>query len=131
MTKMRLLAGSYGTNVPWPCTKVEKNTVSPWLTCTVDDAPGDGGLTHAPVVGLVWQINGATARLRAGCPTGVSVGVNATVQVAGETIRPILLPVSSVNHNAPSGPTVIPAGPLSAVGTVKSVMIPAVVIRPI
>jgi hypothetical protein len=28
-----------------------------------------------------------------------------------------LLPASSVNHRAPSGPTVIPEGPLGAVGT--------------
>ena len=46
-------------------------------------------------------------------------------------IRPILLPPNSVNQRLPSGPAAMPAGSLLAVGTVNSVMTPAVVIRPI
>jgi hypothetical protein len=46
-------------------------------------------------------------------------------------IRPILLPMHSVNHSAPSGPVTMPRGLLSAVGTGNSVMTPAGVIRPI
>ena len=41
-------------------------------------------------------------------------------------IRPILWPFSSVNHSAPSGPAVIPAGWLIAVGTSNSVTADAV-----
>jgi hypothetical protein len=36
-----------------------------------------------------------------------------------------------VNHSAPSGPDVIPLGPLLGVGTANSVITPAVVMRPI
>jgi len=35
--------------------------------------------------------------------------------------RPILLPAASVNHRLPSGPTVMPVGALSGVGTGYSV----------
>ena len=45
-------------------------------------------------------------------------------------IRPIRLPVSSVNQRFPSGPLVIPNGPLGA-GSGNSVIAPAVVMRPI
>src|SRR5258708_717893 len=46
--------------------------------------------------------------------------------------RPFLLPLSSVNQSAPSGPVVMPWGPLSAVGTRNSaIVIPSVVMRPI
>jgi hypothetical protein len=48
-----------------------------------------------------------------------------------EVIRPILLPRSSVNHSAPSGPAVIPWGEEAAVVTAYSVTKPAVLIRPI
>jgi hypothetical protein len=44
---------------------------------------------------------------------------------------PILLPLLSVNHSAPSGPAVMPYGPLLLVGIGNSVIVPAVVIRPI
>src|SRR5215813_694015 len=45
-------------------------------------------------------------------------------------IRPILLALS-VNHRAPSGPSVIPEGSPDAVGTGYSVNTPEVVTRPI
>src|ERR1700722_7252958 len=43
--------------------------------------------------------------------------------------RPILLASTSVNHSAPSGPTVIPAGPALAAGIENSVTKPVVVMR--
>jgi hypothetical protein len=46
-------------------------------------------------------------------------------------IRPMLLPITSVNHKAPSGPAVIPTGWLAAVGIEYSVTMPVVLIRPI
>ena len=49
-------------------------------------------------------------------------------------IRPILLPLSSVNQRLPSGPTVMLSGPLSDVGLESggnSVITPAGVTRPI
>ena len=46
-------------------------------------------------------------------------------------MRPILLPLNSVNHSAPSGPAVMPKGSLPAVGIGNSVITPAVVMRPI
>src|SRR5579864_3147677 len=47
-------------------------------------------------------------------------------------MRPILSPWCSVNHNAPSGPAVIPRGStLLKVGKGYSVIAPPVVIRPI
>src|SRR6266568_3243481 len=46
-------------------------------------------------------------------------------------MRPMLLPPNSVNQRAPSGPAVMPAGSLLAVGTANSVTTPAVVMRPI
>src|SRR5205814_9082947 len=46
-------------------------------------------------------------------------------------MRPILLPVSSANQMAPSGPATIPLGEPAAVGTGNSVITPAVVMRPI
>jgi hypothetical protein len=45
------------------------------------------------------------------------------VPVVG-SIRPILLPWNSANHNAPSGPKVMPAGVALAVGMVKNVNSP-------
>src|SRR5258708_17074531 len=52
---------------------------------------------------------------------------------AGRDKRPIwsALGVCSVNHNAPSGPVVMPVGPLPAFGSGNSVIAPAVVMRPI
>src|SRR5258707_13050011 len=52
---------------------------------------------------------------------------------AGRDKRPIwsALGVCLVNHNAPSGPVVMPVGPLPAFGTGNSVTAPAVVMRPI
>ena len=46
-------------------------------------------------------------------------------------MRPILLPVSSVNQRLPSGPVVIARVRLPAVGIGNSVTTPAGVIRPI
>src|ERR1700720_2058491 len=45
--------------------------------------------------------------------------------------RPILLATLSVNQSAPSGPVVMPAGPLTGVGTTYSVNVPLVLRRPI
>src|SRR5580658_4583784 len=45
--------------------------------------------------------------------------------------RSTVLPSHSVNHSAPSGPTVIPLGSLAAVGTGYSVNTPVVVMRAI
>ena len=44
---------------------------------------------------------------------------------------PDLVAVSSVNHRFPSGPAAMPSGPLPAVGSGNSVIVPDVVIRPI
>src|SRR5260221_6516747 len=46
-------------------------------------------------------------------------------------IRPMLFPLSSVNHRLPSGPVVMPPGSLGVVGTGNWVIAPLVVIRPI
>ncbi len=46
-------------------------------------------------------------------------------------ILPIFFAMRSVNHSAPSGPTAMPYGSLSAVGTANSVIAPLTVIRPI
>ena len=46
-------------------------------------------------------------------------------------MRPILLPNTSVNQSAPSGPVVMTTRKLFGVGTWNSVMAPSVVIRPI
>src|SRR5690242_17348334 len=54
-----------------------------------------------------------------------------SVMVPDVVMRPILPPLSSVNHNAPSGPVVMPRGLALSVGTGYSLMVPAVVIRPI
>lgn len=66
-----------------------------------------------------------------GVQTGPGSGMAYSMMVPAVVIRPILLPLPSVNHNAPSGPAVMPAGELFAVGTGYSVITPAVVIRPI
>jgi hypothetical protein len=50
---------------------------------------------------------------------------------AGRRDPPIFAPVNSVNQRLPSGPAVMPKGLLLAVGTVNSVTVPLVVIRPI
>src|ERR1700688_4095349 len=52
-------------------------------------------------------------------------------RVSGRVTCPILLPLFSVNHSAPSDPPVTKKGLLNAVGIVYSEMAPAVVIRPI
>jgi hypothetical protein len=61
----------------------------------------------------------------------MAVGIGNSVMVPVVVIRPIWLPLCSVNHSAPSGPAVMPKSPLLAVGIVNSVMVPVVVIRPI
>ena len=54
------------------------------------------------------------------------------VMTPAVVIRPILLPESSANHSAPSGPAAMPKGPLLAVGRLNSlVTTPSGVIRPI
>src|ERR1035441_2195555 len=61
------------------------------------------------------------------------VGIVNSVIVPDGVIRPILLPVYSVNHRLPSKPAVIAArvATLLAVGTGNSMMAPVVVMRPI
>ena len=61
------------------------------------------------------------------------VGMANSVMAPDGVIRPILLPVNSVNHNALSGPLVIPKGTLPAVGTGYSLSVigSEVVSRPI
>src|SRR5512135_6752 len=68
-----------------------------------------------------------------GCVIGGSGEVGLIVRPDEENVtRPILLPFCSVNQRLPSGPAVIPVGPLLAVGSgPNSVMMPAGVIRPI
>src|SRR2546421_341999 len=48
-----------------------------------------------------------------------------------DVMRPILLPLSSVNQRLPSGPAAIPYGELLVVGTGNSVMVPLGLMRPI
>jgi len=67
---------------------------------------------------------GASARL-------VPVPIENSVMTPAVVISPILLLWDSVNHSAPFGPTVIPCGPLPAVGMENSEKTPAVVRRPI
>ena len=53
----------------------------------------------------------------------VGLGVGNSVTTPAVVIRPILLcPRSSVNQRLPSGPAVMPSGPLAAVGIGNSVM---------
>src|SRR3954466_8247225 len=54
-----------------------------------------------------------------------------SVTVPLGVMRPILLPMSSVNQRLPSGPEMIWKGRPDTVGTAYSVMVPAVVIFPI
>src|SRR6185436_13422136 len=56
---------------------------------------------------------------------------NSIVTTPAVDIRPIRLPVCSVNHIAPSGPAAMPYGPLFDLGSGYSVTTPSVVIRPI
>src|SRR5207237_9540425 len=56
---------------------------------------------------------------------------NSLVTTPAVVMRPISAEPASVNHNAPAGPLVMPAGPLPAPGTANSVITPAVVRRPI
>ena len=61
------------------------------------------------------------------------VGIGNSVIVPLVVMRPILLPCSSVNHSAPSGPNTIDHGRgiRLLVGRANSVMAPVVVMRPI
>src|SRR6266511_385299 len=59
------------------------------------------------------------------------VGMGYSVMAPSVVIRPMLLPMYSVNHSLPSGPEAMPQGALSGVGMGYSVMAPSVVIRPI
>src|SRR5262249_4108001 len=61
-------------------------------------------------------------------PRGKLFGVSPvaySLMAPAVVIRPILLPRNSVNHSAPSGPTVMPSGSLFAVGMGCSLMPPA------
>ena len=65
-------------------------------------------------------------------PSGLlAVGIGNSVMTPAVVIRPILLPLLSVNQRLPSGPAVMPRGTASGVGIGNSVTTPAVVIRPI
>src|SRR5260221_7718175 len=57
------------------------------------------------------------------------VGTGYSVILPSVVMRPILLPLYSVNHSALSEPTVMQTGP--AFGTGYSVIFPSIVIRPI
>jgi hypothetical protein len=59
------------------------------------------------------------------------VGTRYSLIAPAVVIRPILLPLASVNQSAPSGPAVMLSNPLDDVGTGYSLSAPAVVIRPI
>src|SRR5262245_20559249 len=61
----------------------------------------------------------------------VQLPLKSWVLFADAHIRPILLPVVSANHNAPSGPATMPMGLLPAVGIGNSVIAPPSVMRPI
>src|ERR1700730_16242554 len=52
-----------------------------------------------------------------------AVGTGYSVIVPAVVMRPILLPVPSVNHRLPSGPAVMSRAPPPAVGTGNSVMV--------
>src|SRR2546426_12561345 len=52
-----------------------------------------------------------------------------TLRVTSKASRPIRLPKASVNQRLPSGPAVIPNGPLLGVGSGNSAMGPAVGMR--
>src|SRR5579864_3983507 len=54
-----------------------------------------------------------------------------SVTVPEVVMRPMLLPFSSVNQSAPSGPVVMPLGLEEGVSTGYSMITPAVVMRPI
>src|SRR2546426_37963 len=74
---------------------------------------------------------GVAVGVLVGVSVGVFVGVLVGFGVAVVQMRPIWLPLLSVNQRAPSGPAVMLYGPAAAVGIVNSVMTPPVVIRPI
>jgi hypothetical protein len=60
-----------------------------------------------------------------------AVGIVNSVTTPDGVIRPILLPLLSVNQIAPSEPAVVQLGELFIVGIGNSVMTPDGVIRPI
>jgi len=59
------------------------------------------------------------------------VGTGNSLNVPVVVMRPMLLPLDSVNQSALSGPEVIALGPDEEVGMGNSVMLPFVVMRPI
>ena len=61
----------------------------------------------------------------------LKIAMGNSVNAPSVVTRPILLLASSVNHRFPSGPVVMPQGPLYGVGTENSVNTPDVEIRPI
>ena len=63
--------------------------------------------------------------------TGGGVGTGYSVMVPKTVMRPMLLPLDSANHSAPSGPSAIPIGAAPAVGTAYSAIAPLVLMRPI
>jgi hypothetical protein len=52
-----------------------------------------------------------------------STAAKSSIELDNGRNRPMLLPISSTNQKAPSGPTVIPPGSLFAVGTGNSVIV--------
>lgn len=82
---IRLVAGAKVIGWPRPVAKIEKKTVAPLATVTVELAPGVGGLKHPPggvACALVWQIARVAASVLAGWPAGVGVAVQVTVPAA-------------------------------------------------
>jgi hypothetical protein len=60
-----------------------------------------------------------------------AMGTANSVITPAVVMRPMLLPLRSVNQRLPSAPTVIPSGKLFADGVANSVTAPANVMRPI
>src|SRR5256885_6325793 len=93
---------------------------------------GDAGAQLTAVTTPALMI--AANAVAAGPPARTERLNGSTAATIGETstlARPILLVFASVNHSAPSGPAVMPYGPLLAVGIGNSVTTPPVVMRPI
>ena len=76
-------------------------------------------------------MNKGPVGLQPGQGTVGGVGTSNSANTPDGVTRPILLALSSVNQRFPSGPLVIAVGVLFDVGTVNSVIPPAVVMRPI
>src|SRR5258705_11751502 len=80
------------------------------------------------------SVNHMLASLPAAIPPSpwFDVGGKAnSVMIPTGVMRPIALPLYSVNHILPSGPAAIHSGLLKGVDTVNNVLLPVGVIRPI